>query len=115
MGTTDHFVPGRRSLTPGVVDHPWTPKLDLQVIATSTLGDAPRELPDLIYHYTTIEGFRQILGSGKLWATHIRYLNDKSEYLHIFNVLKAKAGEAPLGDEKASECTKRSCGSSKPT
>jgi hypothetical protein len=35
--------------------------------------------PKLLYHYTTQEGLLGILGIGKIWATHIRYLNDTSE------------------------------------
>jgi hypothetical protein len=35
--------------------------------------------PELLYHYTTQEGLLGILESKKIWATHVRYLNDLQE------------------------------------
>ena len=35
--------------------------------------------PAILYHYTTPEGLKGILQSGKLWATEVRYMNDASE------------------------------------
>lgn len=35
---------------------------------------------DLIYHYTTVSGFRGIMTSGCLWAGNLRFLNDAAEY-----------------------------------
>jgi hypothetical protein len=40
-----------------------------------------RPVPDILYHYTTQAGLIGILEHGKLWATHIRYLNDAREYV----------------------------------
>lgn len=34
----------------------------------------------LLYHYTDQEGLLGILESGNIWATHVRYLNDSSEF-----------------------------------
>jgi hypothetical protein len=34
----------------------------------------------LLYHYTGEEGLLGILESGAIWATHVRYLNDSSEF-----------------------------------
>ncbi|MFZ1084154.1 MAG: DUF2971 domain-containing protein [Terracidiphilus sp.] len=42
--------------------------------------------PDLLYHYTTQEGLLGILEKQKIWASHLQYLNDKSEG-HIFSKL----------------------------
>ncbi len=36
--------------------------------------------PELLYHYTTLDGFLGIIRNSELWATDIRYLNDTSEY-----------------------------------
>lgn len=37
--------------------------------------------PDgLLYHYTTMHGVLGILSSKKIWATHIKYLNDSTEF-----------------------------------
>ncbi|BBY67239.1 DUF2971 domain-containing protein [Mycolicibacterium helvum] len=38
-----------------------------------------RGLPKTLYHYTDIDGFEGIYGSGELWGTHALYLNDASE------------------------------------
>jgi Protein of unknown function (DUF2971) len=35
--------------------------------------------PDLLYHYTTSEGFIGILKSKELWATKIHFMNDSNE------------------------------------
>lgn len=36
----------------------------------------------LLYHYTGQKGLEGILGSKSIWATHIGYLNDESEFVH---------------------------------
>lgn len=36
----------------------------------------------LLYHYTGQKGLEGILGSKSIWATHVRYLNDESEFVH---------------------------------
>ena len=36
-------------------------------------------LPDLVYHYTNVEGLKGILESGQIWATQTGYLNDSKE------------------------------------
>jgi Protein of unknown function (DUF2971) len=38
------------------------------------------ERPDILYHYTTQEGFLGIIQSRTLWASSIRQLNDASEF-----------------------------------
>lgn len=35
-----------------------------------------------VYHYTDINGFISIMQNHELWASHIAFMNDKSEYLH---------------------------------
>jgi len=42
--------------------------------------------PERLYHYTTPAGLLGISESRKLWATHIRYLNDSTEYVHAIEV-----------------------------
>ena len=39
-----------------------------------------RPLPDTVYHYTSIKGFRNIVTSGCLWAGNIHFMNDLEEY-----------------------------------
>lgn len=38
----------------------------------------------LLYHYTSLEGLLGILEDQKIWATHVRYLNDFSELKNAF-------------------------------
>lgn len=38
------------------------------------------DLPELLYHYTTLDGLLGIVDKGELWATGILYLNDTSEF-----------------------------------
>jgi hypothetical protein len=42
----------------------------------------------LLYHYTDQSGLLGILDSKSIWATHIRYLNDASEFIHGINIAR---------------------------
>jgi hypothetical protein len=43
------------------------------------------EAKELLYHYTSEAGLRGIIESDHIWATHIRFLNDWTEFTHVFN------------------------------
>src|SRR4051794_29757589 len=68
------------------------------------MTDAPTH--GTLMHYTTDDGLLGILRTKSIWASHIFYLNDTSEYQLIFerardlvtrlNVLRNLAKEAPL-------------------
>ena len=45
------------------------------------LGDQDRP-KGLLYHYTGQKGLEGILGSKSIWATHVKFLNDESEFVH---------------------------------
>jgi hypothetical protein len=47
----------------------------------------------LLYHYTDVQGFKGIVDSRELWATHIQYLNDTQEYLYAVGVARRVLGE----------------------
>lgn len=49
-----------------------------QLLANSNRGVTP---PPVLYHYTSLAGFKGIVESKELWATGIRYLNDAREFL----------------------------------
>jgi hypothetical protein len=53
--------------------------------------------PDILYHYTSAEGFLGIVRSGELWATNALYLNDASELSHATGILEAELKSVPLG------------------
>ncbi|MFZ5479014.1 MAG: DUF2971 domain-containing protein [Myxococcota bacterium] len=38
--------------------------------------------PPVLYHYTDLNGLRGIIGSGIVWASHHRFLNDTREGVH---------------------------------
>lgn len=50
--------------------------------------------PELLWHYTTTDGFLGILGHRTLWATDARYLNDTSELDSAFAALKEEVEDA---------------------
>jgi hypothetical protein len=72
--------------------------LTTEPIDSSKIPPAELTPPDVLYHYTTLDAFRQILTYRKLWGTHLRYLNDRSEWLHLWDLLKAKVLEIPAPD-----------------
>jgi hypothetical protein len=50
--------------------------------------DAP--LPAFLYHYTNGDGLLGIVQTSTLWATHIAYLNDSTEFRGASDMLKEK-------------------------
>jgi hypothetical protein len=47
--------------------------------------------PEFLYHYTTEKGLYGILESGRIWATHYRFLNDFTECQEMVDRLELKA------------------------
>ncbi|MFH1383809.1 MAG: DUF2971 domain-containing protein [Candidatus Omnitrophota bacterium] len=47
-------------------------------------------MPDLIYHYTNMEGLKGIWESQCLWATHYKYLNDEKEIDMFVEVMSGR-------------------------
>ncbi len=58
------------------VDHETRVTPDPRVSVRESSGD----LPEVLYHYTTLKGMNGILSKGTIWATDLRYLNDTSEF-----------------------------------
>lgn len=53
------------------------------------LTKLPIFFPDKpMYHYTNRQGLQGILESQQIWLTERQYLNDSSEIMHAFNVIK---------------------------
>ena len=46
------------------------------------------EKPQNVYHYTDISGFKSIIENRELWASHIAFMNDESEFSHGKNLFK---------------------------
>jgi hypothetical protein len=53
-----------------------------KAILRSVMGDAEAEL---LYHYTSEAGLRGIIENDNIWATDIHFLNDWTEFSHLFN------------------------------
>jgi hypothetical protein len=45
---------------------------------------------ELLYHYTSLDAFQKILESRKLWASHIRYMNDTSEQSLLWDQVRTR-------------------------
>ena len=50
------------------------------------MDDPP--VPPLLYHYTDVHGFKGIVESRELWATHIQYLNDAQGFDYATDLAK---------------------------
>jgi DUF2971 family protein len=46
-------------------------------------------VPDVVYHYTSMQALRDIVESRSIWATNIRYLNDVLERQHYLSLIKS--------------------------
>ncbi|GAB6053840.1 hypothetical protein JCM17960_26600 [Magnetospira thiophila] len=44
--------------------------------------------PKNLYHYTSAVGLTGIIQSGQLWATHIKFLNDYSEFVYGVDICR---------------------------
>jgi hypothetical protein len=47
------------------------------------------ELPELLFHYTSAQSFLGILETDSMWASHARYLNDRSELVYAVDLMEA--------------------------
>lgn len=56
------------------------------------------QIPETLYHYTSLQGLLGILESGQLWASHIRYLNDQSEQKHIWSMIESRTAGKHLAE-----------------
>ncbi|AGB26873.1 Protein of unknown function (DUF2971) (plasmid) [Mycobacterium sp. JS623] len=60
--------------------------------AHSEQKDAWRELqgspPDRLYHYTTVDGMRGIVGAQCIWASDVRFMNDSSELSYARDLIE---------------------------
>ncbi len=52
------------------------------------------KLPDLLYHYTDQVGLLGILEKKAIWATHVRYLNDATEWIRGLEIYRQCIEEA---------------------
>ena len=50
----------------------------------------PEQVPDIVYHYTSIDTMMKIVASESIWATSVCYLNDTSEQSHFLNLVRSR-------------------------
>jgi hypothetical protein len=54
-----------------------------------------RPIPEKLWHYTSIQGFQAIVASKSMWATDLRFLNDREEFIHTRNIANKIVAAAP--------------------
>jgi hypothetical protein len=59
---------------------------------------------DFLYHYTSLEGLKGIINEKAIRPTHIRYLNDETEFAYTSRLLRGMGGR--LNDAATSKIHK---------
>lgn len=58
-----------------------------------------QSIPEKLWHYTSVQGFQGIIGSGNIFATDVRFLNDTEEFIHARKVADDLVSKTPeIGD-----------------
>ncbi len=74
------------------------------------LLDTP--IPKKLWHYTSTEGFQGIVSSGTFFATDLRFLNDRREFVHLTTIAESVINEVPdhkTGGAKVRDAMKVLC------
>jgi hypothetical protein len=56
-------------------------------------------IPKTLWHYTSIRGFHGIVTSKKIFATDVRYLNDREEFIYARKITEQKLAGANASDD----------------
>lgn len=54
-----------------------------------------KSIPEKLWHYTSLQGFHGIVKNKSMWATDLRFLNDREEFIHARNVANKIIAAAP--------------------
>lgn len=57
------------------------------------LGFDEAKPPEILYHYTSMSALLSIVKSGRIWATHFRFLNDRSEIKTMWDAVQSRLEE----------------------
>jgi hypothetical protein len=71
---------------------------DMPPSATNNVSIVDRlqkPIPEILWHYTSYEAFRNIIESRSIWATDYRFLNDSEEVIHSRNLAYELIEELP--------------------
>jgi hypothetical protein len=58
-----------------------------------------KPVPKVLYHYTRMNAFQDMMSSGVLWATDVRYMNDASEFAYGLKLVEEVISELRKEDE----------------
>jgi hypothetical protein len=56
-------------------------------------------IPDKVWHYTSVAALEGIISSGAVWATEVRFTNDKTEFIHARDVAESALEEIMPADK----------------
>ena len=54
-----------------------------------------RQIPEKLWHYTSVRGFEGIVTSKEIYATDLRFLNDREEFVHARMIANELIEEMP--------------------
>ncbi|EMY62451.1 DUF2971 domain-containing protein [Leptospira terpstrae] len=66
---------------------------DVQIFQKYSIKRESVNLPNLVYHYCSLESFYKIIESGELFLSHQSAMNDKSDSRLFFNILVKRANQ----------------------
>lgn len=52
-----------------------------------------RPIPEKLWHYTSVQGFQGIVTSKEIFATDVRFLNDRTEFIHAREIASQVVAE----------------------
>jgi hypothetical protein len=82
--------------------------IEYQESLWTSWDDSP---PDHLYHYTSLNGMRGIVGDRVFWASDIRYMNDTTEHGYAWTVVqKALADKRDILSTGLTDNFERHCG-----
>jgi hypothetical protein len=74
---------------------------NLSGMTQRSIGQTVNELPEVLSHYTSMDGLRGIVTDKKIWASHVRYLNDRTEQEHIWSLILERVQQRILATSDA--------------
>ena len=67
-------------------------------LPTSDESAPPPTLPEVVYHYTSLDTMMKIVEHRQIWATALPYLNDSKERTFLFEAVKMRLSQLEAHD-----------------
>jgi len=67
-------------------------------LPTSDEGASPPTVPEVVYHYTSLDTMMKIVEHRQIWATALPYLNDSKERTFLFEAVKMRLPQLKADD-----------------